>query len=430
MGGRPPICLEFHAKEKRIMTIAKRLTLLLVAPLVAFTGLGVFNWIEVTNVENRSLSVSEDQIPSLATLGNLTRSYADLRLAVRNDLLATNEAERASARAAFDQSAAEVNRLLGQYSGELISDDKDGRLLNDYRELSRANIDGDRQVMALADQGRHDEAVALMTGSVSKIGDQLSETASQWIQHNQEKAVAAGNSVVTSIHAYRRNMLIAVVVALGLSGWLGLQTFRRIVEPIRGLEQTVNAIAAGDYAKTVPFTDATDETGGLARSIDVLKQGAAAMEEQRWVKASAAKITAELQGAGSFAAFGQRLVSGLVPLLGGGVAAIYLFEEDSESLRRIAAYGLAEGGTAGDLIKPGEDWPASAPRIARPSPCRISRRIICGSPRAWGRRRRPRQWRCRWCRRTCCWARLNSPRSARSIRANGRCSTNCCRWRG
>jgi len=44
------------------------------------------------------------------------------------------------------------------------------------------------------------------------------------------------------------------------------------------------------------------------------------MEQQRWVKSSAATVTGALQGATSLAEFGQRLLSGLVPLLGGGVA--------------------------------------------------------------------------------------------------------------
>ena len=58
-------------------------------------------------------------------------------------------------------------------------------------------------------------------------------------------------------------MIIAASAALFLSGLLGLLTFRRIVNPIRGLEKSVNAIAAGKYSIEVPFTDATDETGGL-----------------------------------------------------------------------------------------------------------------------------------------------------------------------
>ena len=111
-------------------------------------------------------------------------------------------------------------------------------------------------------------------------------------------------------------MLIANSAAILLTGLLGFLTFRRIVKPIRALETSVKTIAAGDYTKEVPFTEATDETGGLARSIDVLKQGAAAMDEQRWVKSNASKLTGELQGAASLAEFGQRLVSGLVPAAG------------------------------------------------------------------------------------------------------------------
>ena len=104
---------------------------------------------------------------------------------------------------------------------------------------------------------------------------------------------------------------------------LGFLTLRRIVRPIQALEASVRGIAGGDYARAVPFTEATDETGSLARSVDILKQGAAARDEQRWVKASSAALTGELQGASSLPELGQRLVSGLVPLLGGGSASCW-----------------------------------------------------------------------------------------------------------
>src|SRR6185369_6597955 len=108
---------------------------------------------------------------------------------------------------------------------------------------------------------------------------------------------------------------------------LGFLTFSRIVHPIRSLETSVKSIAGGDYTKPVPFTRATDETGGLARSVDVLKQGAAAMDEQRWVKANVSRLTGELQVADSLAEFGRRLLSHLVPMLGGGAAGFYVLDE-------------------------------------------------------------------------------------------------------
>ena len=100
---------------------------------------------------------------------------------------------------------------------------------------------------------------------------------------------------IAVIDRYRWQLLFADTAALLLTAVLGVVTFRRIVNPIRALETSVESIAAGDYDKAVPFTEATDETGGLARSIDVLKQGAAARDQQRWVKANVSRLAGELQ---------------------------------------------------------------------------------------------------------------------------------------
>ena len=79
------------------MTIAKRLIMLLAVPLVALLGLGIFIRSQLAEVESSSRFVSEEQIPSLAVLGNLSRTVEGLRVAVRSHLLATNQADRALA---------------------------------------------------------------------------------------------------------------------------------------------------------------------------------------------------------------------------------------------------------------------------------------------------------------------------------------------
>jgi hypothetical protein len=70
---------------------------------------------------------------------------------------------------------------------------------------------------------------------------------------------------------------------------------------------------------------------------EFLKQGAAAMDAQRWVKSNVTRLSGELQAASTRAEFGQRLLSGVVPLLGGGIAGFYVFDEALEQLR--LAYG-------------------------------------------------------------------------------------------
>ncbi|MHC1764461.1 MAG: PAS domain S-box protein [Verrucomicrobiia bacterium] len=324
------------------MTIARRLILLLALPLVALVAMGVFTRLQLSTVEERSRFVAESRIVALATLGNLSRSFAELQVDVRNHLLATNQLQQVAARRTFDANEQIVRRLLAQYADKLVVSDQDRRLLTEYQTLFQDWVLGAKDVIAQSEAGRSADGAALLSSSVVAIGGSLSSVSKEWIQNNEELAGSAGQEALNAIEESRWKMLTGNSAAVLLTALLGFLTFRRIVTPIQGLEASVQTIAAGDYARNVPFTEATDETGGLARSIDVLKRGAAITDEQRWVKAGASQVTGELQGADSLATFGQRLLSALVPLLGGGVGAFYMFEEKPGRLRQIAGYGIAE----------------------------------------------------------------------------------------
>jgi signal transduction histidine kinase/CheY-like chemotaxis protein/HAMP domain-containing protein len=346
------------------MTIARRLILLLAVPLVALVALGAFTRFHLSRLESAAQFTTR-RITALSTLGNLSLSFTELRVDVRRHLLATSQAERDVARSGFDEDERQVARLLQQYADGLVLGDRGRRLLDEYRTSSREWILGARQVMALAEQGLQAEAVALLAGSVSAAGERLGRVSEAWIRYNQEVAAAAGQDAVQAIAKARWEMLLGNTAILLLTGLLGVLTVRRIVRPIRALETTVGAIAGGDYAREVPFTKAKDETGELARSIEVLKRGAMAMEAQRWVKTHAAKLTGELQGAESVDEFGSRLLSGLVPILGGGVAAFYTFDGEREVLRRVAGYGLAAG--APETLHSGEGLAGQCARDRKPA---------------------------------------------------------------
>ena len=336
------------------MTIGKRLLLLLAVPLIALLGFGVFARIQLSRIEERSRFVSESQLAGVAVLGNISRSFAEIRVNVRSFLLATDQIQRAEARAAFDEDDRVLTQLLQQYGDSLISDARDRRLFGDFRDLSRQYIVEARHVMALAEQGRKDDALAVFKTNIAATGVTLSKISSEWIEHNRGLGNSAARAALAAIEESRWEIVVADVAALLLTGLLGLITFRRIVNPIQALERSVKTVAAGDYTQSVPFTSATDETGSLARSIDVLKQGAAAIDEQRWVKSSASRVIGELQGANTLPEFGQRFLSDLVPLLGGGVAAFYVFDDETGRLQRTAAYGLDAGAEAAATFAVGE----------------------------------------------------------------------------
>src|SRR5262245_44338944 len=244
------------------MTIAKRLIVLVAVPLLVLLGLGVFSRLLLAKVESRMRYAAETQVRSLAELGNISRTLTEMRVNLRSYLLARNETEQNNARTAFDAGKADLTRQLRRYADSLISDAQDQRQFSEYRTLSDRWIADAQRIMSLAAEGRKDEAAAQMQGAFAELGTSLSTLSSEWIQHNENLAAGAAKTALGAIADSHWNMTFAVTLAVVLAGWLGLVTFRRIVKPIQSLEQSVKAVAAGDYVKEVPFTEATDETGG------------------------------------------------------------------------------------------------------------------------------------------------------------------------
>ena len=336
------------------MTIARRLILLVAVPLLALLALGLLTRFELTSIETRSRFMAETQVGALAQLGNITRIFDDLRILLRNHVLGRDKEDQAKTRAAFEVKRTELTRLLREHADKFVTDDRDRRLLDEFRTLSSKWIDSASGVMALSDAGQKEEAITALRTHATTLGNQISNVLSDWITHNEELARSTGKSVMTTIDASAFRMRLAVIAALGFSGLLAWLTFRRIVHPIRALQTSVEVIARGDYNQSVPFITATDETGALARSVDVLKQGAAAMDQQRWVKTSAAGITSDLHSATTLAEFGRRFLTGLVPLLGGGAAGFYVADKSTGDLTRVADYGLADDTTAPGSFRTGQ----------------------------------------------------------------------------
>jgi CHASE3 domain sensor protein len=410
------------------MIIAKRLIFVLTVPLVALATIAVLTRHQLSRIEAQARFVAESQVASLALLGDVSRASAELRVNVRSYLLANDPPGRAAARALFDEDEQTVTQLLQQYGDSLVTGDSDRRLYIDYRDLLARWTSAAKSVMELADQGRGEAALALLTNEVAAIGLRFGRASSDWIRHNNELASTSGKDAIMAIERSRLRLLVTSLGALLLTAALGRLTFRRIVTPIQALETSVKTIAGGDFTQPVPFTQANDETGSLARSVDVLKRGAGAMEEQRWIKSYVSRLAGELQAATTLSEFGQSLLSDLVPLLGGGVAGCYVFEEKSNRLRRAASYGLAEGAEGPESLALGEGLVDSVPATAGPCPPPSCLQVTCASRPAWARLPRRMPPPSRSFPRARCSASGSPPGSAASGRASKDSWTNSCRW--
>ena len=138
------------------MTIARRILLLAgVTPLVLI-ALGVLNQTELGSIEQRSRFVAQVQVPSLSVLGNISRTFEEMRVALRDHVLATDPASRAAAREAFTTRQGELVRLLRQYADGLVSDERDRRLLDEFRVTHAEWTSEAEALMSLSESGRRE----------------------------------------------------------------------------------------------------------------------------------------------------------------------------------------------------------------------------------------------------------------------------------
>ena len=72
--------------------------------------------------------------------------------------------------------------------------------------------------------------------------------------------------------------IFAGVVVVGLLLAIGIATIRSIVRPIRGMTETMGALAAGDLEHDIPGRDRRDEIGAMAQAVQVFKENAQRMQ--------------------------------------------------------------------------------------------------------------------------------------------------------
>ena len=133
-------------------------------------------------------------------------------------------------------------------------------------------------------------------------------------------------------------------IALLVCGLIGGAIFVWLISislshPLNDLRQCIEELALGRLDVSVPHADYHNEIGSIAKSVNVLQQGAQSMEVQRWVKQGLADIDQALQSVASFEDFGNTLSARLASIIGSIYGALYMAAADDSNLQRVGGYG-------------------------------------------------------------------------------------------
>jgi two-component system, sensor histidine kinase and response regulator len=129
---------------------------------------------------------------------------------------------------------------------------------------------------------------------------------------------------------------------------------RKVINPLANLTQSLSDLITKKEGAKIGYQQETTEIGEVARSIEKYRINVDEADRQNWVKRSLAEIADSLQGAEQPQDFGKRLLSTLVPLVGGGYGAFHLFEESDQHFHFASGYGFGDHHNEAATFKPGE----------------------------------------------------------------------------
>ncbi|MBX9935938.1 MAG: PAS domain S-box protein, partial [Burkholderiaceae bacterium] len=195
------------------------------------------------------------------------------------------------------------------------------------------------QVVPLLQQGQTEQAIAEFNSSaMQRVGVDAITAINEVAQQIEDKA----RQTMQDMQAQGRNglhlsyLLLALGTVVGAAwGWVMVVSIRRPTEQVR---QAVEQLAQGQLQVTIPHTDLDNEVGAMARSVQVLQQGAQQREMQSWVKTHLSDLAQNLQSAYDLQALSHTLFQELAPLVQLGYGVLYLHEEDRPQLRLLGSY--------------------------------------------------------------------------------------------
>jgi signal transduction histidine kinase/DNA-binding response OmpR family regulator/HPt (histidine-containing phosphotransfer) domain-containing protein len=162
--------------------------------------------------------------------------------------------------------------------------------------------------------------------------------------------------------ASRAHLLSSIAIGLlilntaTIVGALLLFYRRRVVNPLACLNSNLRDLIARKTGVRICYQEDSSEIGEVARSMEKYRVNVDQAERQQWVKTSVAEIAEALQGAEQPDEFGKRLLSTLVPMLGGGHGAFHLLNEGDQRYHFSAGYGC-ETHSNDNGFAPGEGLP-------------------------------------------------------------------------
>ena len=254
----------------RNMSIAPRagLGFGLVALLVLLMGI----WMLVTlkHINEQSQQVEDNWVPSILALNDLSQTVLRVRALTLRVLLDRDTAKSGPSLKRADELLAHAKSVHGTYEA-LISSEEERQIFQQFQAAENDYLAERAAVLRLAQAGDFDAAIARFdSGVLNGYADALAASLTALAQLNDQGVVAATDAISEANDNARYGVVVAIVLALGITVVLAIVLTRSIVAPLGEAVQAAEFVAAGDLTQAIQAAG-KDEPARLLAALKVMQ---------------------------------------------------------------------------------------------------------------------------------------------------------------
>jgi len=279
------------------VTIAKRLTILIVSSIAALLLLAGINHQQMGVVYEKTNFNSVNVVPSILVLNEAQVDFGRERVRVYRHVLSTDAKQMADIEKLIADAREKSFKVLKEYE-PLVINDEDRRLLDNERNFLIEYHKSVDHVLDLSRQNRNDDAFAALKTAVP-LAEKVNDALEAHMKFNDE---LGKNSAAEGAAAKDRADWIATVIALlalVVLVVLGVTIVRSITSRVESANRLAERIAAGDLGPQA-ISSSNDEIGLLLQSLEKMRADLAVtlrdiVSEAETVQASASQVSSSAQ---------------------------------------------------------------------------------------------------------------------------------------
>ncbi len=251
------------------LRIRAKLYILIGVALIGMLVIGGMSFYLMGRMNDMTSDISTSWLPSIDIARDLNATLSRVRLNELGYITAVSDDVEGTSLKELQDEKAYMDTLLATYGGLIDEEERDfyesaAALWTQYKQA-------DEEMMALARQGRAEEARMILEGGCVELYDSLSDVFGSIITYNTEGSDAATEES-DSLYITATSLMAAVILVVILVGvFFSIVIVRLIKLPISEIENAATKMAEGDLDVKIAYTS-KDELGVLAAQVRRLIQ--------------------------------------------------------------------------------------------------------------------------------------------------------------